>query len=155
MWKIPVINRHGQRKQCIKGLLQTYIEALMYCKRSGTNFLAVYIYSLNTSLTNSYVEIKSYFASRSLFCAERLYSVPCKLIAAVVVFVVAVTFNLNKSDFVRACQIYKRLPKILIFNRFSCGGFPAVGYPAVKPCFIEGTAKIRAVCIQVNLAGLL
>jgi len=32
MWKIPVINRHWQRKQCIKG-------RGMYCKRSGTIFL--------------------------------------------------------------------------------------------------------------------
>ena len=47
MWKIPVINRHWQRKQCIKG-------RGMYCKRSGTNFLAAYIYSLNTSLTNKW-----------------------------------------------------------------------------------------------------
>ena len=26
MWKILVINRHGQRKQCIKGLLQTMLK---------------------------------------------------------------------------------------------------------------------------------
>ena len=73
-------------------------------------------------------------------------------VAAVVFFVVRMTFDFDPFDMVNTAQRQQFLPKILIFHRLFRRRLPTVSLPVIDPMVTKCVDQIRAVRIKLHVA---